>query len=200
MGVADCLDFSVAGALRGGIRRPRTTAPRSPYRTIALVGGRLRRPSLCARPLQMDSGATLASLTDVSLAGTLRCVLCRRAPRGTKVTIRHRRWSLSCRLPFLLRSRRCWCRGWPRSVRTHRSPFLPARTSCLPAHAPLHANSLHPAAHGAARVQTPPIDDRRRRTRRASLGNGRGWGVRVLRHQFYGKGRRIGRPAPLGLG
>ena len=57
--------------------------------------------------------------------------------------------------------------GVPRCVGTHRSPVLPARTSCLPAHAPLPANSLQPAAHGAANL----------------IGNGRGWGVGVIHRQ-----------------
>ena len=77
------------GPCEAGFEAAHHAAPRSPYGTIALVGVISGRPSLCARPLQMDSGATLASLIDVSLAGALRCVLCRHAPRGTKVTIRH---------------------------------------------------------------------------------------------------------------
>ena len=134
--MSNCLDVSVAGALRGGIRRSRTTAPRSPYGTIALVGGHLRSPVALCAPAS-DRQRSDIGVLDRRLSGGGTAVRALQA-RATRHQGHHsaptREFELSV-LPVLLRSSRCWCRGWPRSVRTYRSPFLPARTSCLPAHA-----------------------------------------------------------------
>jgi hypothetical protein len=61
------------------------------------LGWHLRAPVALSRQLDgRPSDIGVADCVDVSLAGPLRCVLCRRAPHGTKVTIRHRRGSFSC--------------------------------------------------------------------------------------------------------